>query len=562
MGGGMGGGMGGMGGGGGGMFNVPVQAPAQPSGLRAFAVKDDLKLSGKPATVGPKVDSIPAAKRAPAPPATTPAKQPATITKTVTKAAKAPASITTPTGDDAETAWDDYFATHEESPAVVRETVRRLTTDKKYGQVVALIMAALKNQQGQTWMYEAMGLAMQADGRSLDDVDRTLMSAVDFVEGPEQMLYLAEYLAGVGLEKRALQLLRQVSAAEPMDPRPYTHSLRIAKKLDDLSAIQWATVGILSLAWNDEEAAVWHEAYALAASTLDRLRSENRKADADEYQQKLDQSLIRDIVVIISWTGDADLDLELEEPSGTICSARNRRTPSGGVLLGDNSRRLDKKSNVMASESYVCPQGFDGVYRALVRRVWGKLATGKVSVDIYTHYLSKYESHIKKQIALTDDEALIIFDLKGGRRKEPLAKQQLANAVAKQVHVGQQILAQQLAANSNPGSLGSFLNSRGVGPASAGLPFSPFFLRGAVGYQPVITVLPSGANMSTNAVISHDRRYVRVSPLPFFSGISQVNTFNYVTGGSGTSNGSSGGGSSFGGGSGLGGGTGGGSGGF
>ena len=87
-------------------------------------------------------------------------------------------------------------------------------------------------------------------------------------------------------------------------------------------------------------------------------------------------------------------------------------------------------------------------------------------------------------------------------------------------------------------------------------------MRGAVGYQPVITVLPSGANMTVApAVVLHDRRYVRVSPTPFFSGVSQVNTFNYVTGSSGTSNGSSG-GSGFGGGSGLGGSSGSGSGGF
>ena len=57
------------------------------------------------------------------------------------------------------------------------------------------------------------------------------------------------------------------------------------------------------------------------------------------------------------------------------------------------------------------------------------------------------------------------------------------------------------------------------------------------GYQPVITVLPSGAFMSAIAVISADRRYVRVSPMPFFSGVTQVNTFNTTTGSSGTSNG-------------------------
>ena len=525
-----------------------------------FAVKDDLKLSARPATDSKSADVKPVnTKPASVPKTVTPAApQPGAASSTAPQSSAAQPGaaakrIKVPAGSDAEAAWNDYLAANEESPAAVRETVRQLTLEKKYDQVVALIMAALKNKQQQPWMYEAMGLAMQAAGRSLEDIDRTLMSAVDFVQGTDHMMYLAEYLAGVGLEKRALQLFHQVATAEPAAPQPYVHALRIAKKLDDIDAIQWSTVGILGLAWNEEEAPIWTEAYNVAAATLDRLRSENRKSEADEYQRKLDECMIRDIVVKITWTGEADLDLLVEEPTGTVASARNRRTTSGGVLLGDASRSLDRKSNVTASESYVCPVGFDGVYRALVRRVWGKLTTGKVTVDIYTHYLSKSESHIHKQIPLTDDEALIIFDLKDGRRTEPLAKQQLANAVAKQVHVGQQVLAQQLAAAANPGSLAAFLNSRGVGPAMGGQAFMPFFMRGAVGYQPVITVLPSGANMSVApAVVSHDRRYVRVSPVPFFSGIAQVNTFNYVTGSSGTSNGSSGGsGGSFGGGSGL-----------
>ena len=51
--------------------------------------------------------------------------------------------------------------------------------------------------------------------------------------------------------------------------------------------------------------------------------------------------------------------------------------------------------------------------------------------------------------------------------------------------------------------------------------------RGAVGFQPVITNLPEGAQFFSTAVISADRRYVRISPFPFFSQIGQVDTFNF-----------------------------------
>lgn len=52
----------------------------------------------------------------------------------------------------------------------------------------------------------------------------------------------------------------------------------------------------------------------------------------------------------------------------------------------------------------------------------------------------------------------------------------------------------------------------------------------AVGYQPVITTLPSGVSLSAGVIVSADRRYVRISLSPIFSGIRHVSTFNYVTG--------------------------------
>jgi hypothetical protein len=92
------------------------------------------------------------------------------------------------------------------------------------------------------------------------------------------------------------------------------------------------------------------------------------------------------------------------------------------------------------------------------------------------------------------------------------------------------LLAQQLAGAGGIGSAGqSFANSLGN---AGGLGFVPgFFMRGAVGYRPVLTTLPTGASMFVQtAVISADRRYVRVSPSPNFTQVTEVNTFNFVTG--------------------------------
>jgi general secretion pathway protein D len=46
----------------------------------------------------------------------------------------------------------------------------------------------------------------------------------------------------------------------------------------------------------------------------------------------------------------------------------------------------------------------------------------------------------------------------------------------------------------------------------------------------VIISLPEGTNLMVTGVISADRRYVRVTALPFFSGVGEVNVFNMATG--------------------------------
>ena len=51
-----------------------------------------------------------------------------------------------------------------------------------------------------------------------------------------------------------------------------------------------------------------------------------------------------------------------------------------------------------------------------------------------------------------------------------------------------------------------------------------------MGYEPVIITLPEGTNFMAQGVVSADRRYVRITSLPFFSAVSKVDTFNFVTG--------------------------------
>src|ERR1700751_48196 len=123
----------------------------------------------------------------------------------------------------------------------------------KFDHVIACIYAALRNQQGQPWMYEAPGLAMRADQRTPEEVERVLLSALDFASNPLEVMYLAQYMARSGLEKRGLPLHRQARPAIPAAPQPYVTGLQLAQKLNDEEGIQWATIGILGQPWPNDQ---------------------------------------------------------------------------------------------------------------------------------------------------------------------------------------------------------------------------------------------------------------------------------------------------------------------
>jgi hypothetical protein len=190
------------------------------------------------------------------------------------------------------------------------------------------------------------------------------------------------------------------------------------------------------------------------------------------------------------------------------------------------------------AECYVCPEAFDGTYRMRLRKVWGKIATGQVTVEIIKHFGTEKAEVLKQQIPMNDDDSVVIFDLVDGRRTEPIKDEQIATAAASQLAVRREIVAQQAGGSDSMSGNADFFIDRGrfFNPA-----FRRAFGNGAVGFQPVIITLPEGAFMSATAVISADRRYVRFTGTPVFSGIAEVNTFNFATGASGTSGGGTGG---------------------
>jgi hypothetical protein len=392
---------------------------------------------------------------------------------------------------------------------------------KQYDQVIAMIHAALRNGQPQSWMYESLGIAMELDGRSKTEVERAVMSAADFSTSADELMYISQYLSRLGLDRRAMLLYQQVAKVEPLRSEAYLLGLRAAERCDDLAGVRWATVGILSQAWPTELAEIELTASRIAKATLERLAREGKTAEHAAYLKQLQEAVVRDCVVRVSWTGDADIDVSVEEPSGTVCSGSEPRTAGGGVKLGDGYA-IDGNEGDTASEAYVCPKGFAGKYHVRIRRVWGEVAAGKVTVDVFTHMRSGKMQHERQQLELSDKDTMVVFDLDQGRRAEPLEATQLAGAVKRQEAISRAVLAQQIESGSDPRVL----------PGRGGFNFARqaalFNRGGAVGFQPIIQVLPEGRMMSTVGVVSADRRYVRVAVQPIISSIGEVQTFTFA----------------------------------
>jgi hypothetical protein len=313
-------------------------------------------------------------------------------------------------------------------------------------------------------------------------------------------------------------------------------------------------VGILCHAWPKEQQEIEQTARRITRATYERLLTDNHIEQAEAFKKQVDEALVRDCVICVTWTGDADIDLMVEEPTGTVCSALNPRSTAGGVMLGDTYARLGNQAVGGYSEFYVCPQGFSGQYRLQIKRIWGKPTAGTVTVEVATNYGSDKQKIQAKHLQLRNDTALVVFDLAEGRRKEAVEAQQIAAVARIQEEFSRAILGQQLSAYESSDAVRDYLRYTLAAQRDGRLP------RGrGVGVRPVITVLPEGTNFVSSAVISADRRYVRVTPSPLFSGIGEVSTFTFIGGGGqqGGGGGGLGGGGLGGGGGGLGGGGGG-----
>ncbi len=414
----------------------------------------------------------------------------------------------------------------------LRISAAELGRQGRFDRAADLIAAAIVSGHAEPWMYESLAIAMEAAGRPRSEVERVLLSSADFASGPADLMMLANYLARFGSDRQAIRVCRQVTRLDPAYREAYALAMTLAARGEDAATLLWACPGVLAHEWPADQQEVAVRAARLAKATIDTLAKAGKQEQAKAFRAAVDAALIRDVVIELSWTGDADIDVLVEEPAGTVCSLAAPRSTSGGTLLGDESPAAG--GTPTHRERYVATEAFPGTYKILVRKAWGKVAADTITAEMTIHKGTDREQKLRRQLRVSADEQMLTVDLPTGRRKEPLADAQIAQDVAVQQNLGKAVLAQQLAALADPAAASAMAQSRsGAGTGQPGTGF-PFFGRnGAVGYQPVITTLPEGINMFARAVVSADRRYVRVTSTPLFSGVGNVTQFNYSGAGAG-----------------------------
>ncbi len=420
---------------------------------------------------------------------------------------------------DPKEVWQEALVKGVQEPGLIIATADYLAMNLKFDHVAEFLKANLR--QGvvvEPWVYKSLAIALRESGGSAEEIERAEVSAADLEPLNSQgYLLAARALADDKNYDRALAFCKQAAELEPGVPHAYADAARYADMAKDAKSMEWATSHLLRQDWpvrNDEQ-------QRSATEKLESLAKRLDKSDGERLLKAVNSQRRRDLVVKLLWQGQADLDLKIEEPSGSTCSTLNRQTVGGGTLLADSLAN-------MTSETYVAAEGFSGEYKVWVERVWGKPLGNKAQLKIIRHQGTKDETEqlitIKMNSTISEP---VLFQLDGGRRTEtayvppPSAHDPIEDSSASASEVSDGVL-NKLRQLADPEAGGFERNTHG-GIASQGRPASrpqgPFVSKSndkdRIVYQNrVRSFVANSVDVTAQAVLSADRRSIRLSLTP------------------------------------------------
>ncbi|MCS7045096.1 MAG: hypothetical protein NZO58_01940, partial [Gemmataceae bacterium] len=265
------------------------------------------------------------------------------------------------------------------------------------------------------WVYEALAIALDACKADPEEIRRARLSAVALDPTDSQgFLQAARAMADGKQYDRALAFCRQAALLEPNLAQPYVQALVYAELAKDSKSMEWAASKLVSQDWATDSPKLHKEAADRLTALSATLQRENRGTEADRLKAVLQQLKRRDLVVHLTWDtagGEiAGLELEVKEPTGSVCSDRQRHSPGGGVLIGGT---LTDPNRI----SYLAAEAFSGEYEITVRRLWGQTIGSRARLEIIQHLGTPQETR-RIETVRVDQKNSIKIVLSQGRRFE------------------------------------------------------------------------------------------------------------------------------------------------
>ncbi|QDT33760.1 hypothetical protein [Thalassoglobus polymorphus] len=418
--------------------------------------------------------------------------------------------------------WSKFFSKNRPYPVRIRQWVMKLHQEGKHKTVIGCLESALIQGQAQPWMYEVLALSMEIENYPRQEIERVVLSLSDFGAVTfDNLIYSAAYLTRFNRKSAALGLYQQASRLAPERHEPYMLSLKLAKDVGDSNDVIWAATGVLQYYWGKDYMNKHRDAENIVVDRIQQLEKEGNQEQAQQLQSQLSQCLARDLMIRVDWSGAGDLDLYVEEPLGAVCSFETPLTIAGGIFMHDGAG----PDQANCYESYVCPQGVTGPYQIRVKKSFGEVVGNRATVTVLINAGTPEEEKIVRTVVFNDEESGFTIDLPNGRRTQPRNLSQLEPTFRTQLSM----------LNTAPLRFHHVksLNERKakVHQQFAEDRLTPTRRAGAVGYAPVVQTIPEGTSMTAQAVVSPDRRYVRLSLQPSITNVTDVFTFSYLNNG-------------------------------
>ena len=232
-------------------------------------------------------------------------------------------------------------------------------------------------------------------------------------------LRAAETLAANKEYDKAVAFCRQAAQLEPNLAVSYKDALVYADLGKDSQAMEWAVSKIMAQDWPTDNLLMHKQAELRVGDLADTLQKEKRGDEAGKIKAVLQQFRQRDLIVKLSWENVsknnlAEVEMTIKEPTGTICSEKQKQTPGGGMLIAANFFEKEKSSSspLAFAVCYTAGEAFSGDYEINVRRMWGQPFGDRARLEIIQYAGTPQEVRRIESVNLAQGNKTIKVTLK------------------------------------------------------------------------------------------------------------------------------------------------------